>query len=118
MSGELNTIQKMVLDDFPYPHTDVWMDSEVSEDTLVFGIPRHHKQGMAFYYVDKEGAERYSERPEFEGVNPKCLFHDRRTVPTKHFDLSSTDRIQFKCPECYLTRYRTEVSSLLTGGHI
>lgn len=99
------SIGKMVLDDFPYPHTDVWVYSQQFKDKLVFGVPRNHEQGMAFYTLTEKGAYKADTRPEYEGENPECPFHEKATIPTKQFDFSDTKRIQFKCPECYLTRY-------------
>lgn len=110
-------VEKAVLDDFPYPHTDFWVKKygqemvERDADKLVFGVPREHEQGMAFYVIDQEGSELVEERPDLsqydvtEEQRPDCIFHGEACVLTKHFNFSGVSRLQFKCPKCYLTRY-------------
>lgn len=110
-------MQKAVLDDFPYPHADFWFKPadeygmNLKGDKLVFGVPRDHEEGMAFYVIDQEGAERIEERPELsqydvtEEERPDCPFHGEACKLTKHFNFEGVSRLQFKCPECYLTRY-------------
>ena len=107
-------IKKVAIDTFPYYHFDVW--GYLNQDKHVFGVPLNHKEGMRFYEINKKGAELYEKRPKIEH-DLSCKFHDKKLVPTKLFNFSDNQRIQFKCPDCYLTDYMDiKLEKIINGG--
>lgn len=105
------SIVKILIDRFPYYHFDVWAVHPDFNDKLVFGVPLNHEEGMKFYKLTKEGAKVVKNGAsfvsEYKGLlDMTCPFCDSKFKLTKFFKFSSTERLQFKCPDCYLTRYK------------
>lgn len=101
-TGVLN-VRKTLIDVYPYHHVDVWAWDDGTK--YVFGVPYSETEGMAFYRIESNGDAVRTDRPDINVDPPVCPFHDRECVYTKEFSFATPTRHQFKCPECYLTRY-------------
>lgn len=96
-------IEKVRLDDTPYIHVDVWA-TDVEYGELVFGVPLNHKKGLAYYIIDNEKIFKI-DRPTY-GDDIKCPLCSTEMLLTKTFKFTSPKRHQYKCPNCYLTKYK------------
>ncbi len=108
-------IVRVIIDKFPYIHADfhaIWKTKD-GDKKLIFGVPYNKELGLAFYTFSNKGVLRYKEIPEqskrklkevTNGEYPKCEFHDKAMIPTKHFKYEGKRNFQFKCPECFLCK--------------
>lgn len=99
-------IKKVVVDKWPYLHADIHgCDRQLGEE-MVFGVPFDREAGMAYYVIQTRTTHEKKERPSLDFDYPTCPYHDRETTLTKKFDfLPAKIRYQFKCCDCFLTRY-------------
>lgn len=101
--------KRTIVSSWPYIHADIELYCVNCGFTALFGIPEDPVVGMELVIWDTE-PELVLKRAR-EEERPICPFHFRKMRLTKIFgDFIITDgtmRLQYKCPEWFLTHHRT-----------
>lgn len=101
---------KLIVSSFPYLHADYFLTCLRCGYKAVFGVPEDPVIGMELIIWDTEPHKILKRALKEE--TPLCPFHNKKMRLTKIFgDLINTKedviRIQWKCPEWFLTNHIT-----------